>query len=101
MVPETQTVYEQEQAVFRCRHTSRDREIRWRVNGMPVGLNAPPEIDPGVERDENDNLVDTLTITATPDYNNSEVVCVSRIERQSMSTPPAILRGTYSTCTCM
>ena len=88
-------MYEQEQAVFRCRHTLCDREIQWRVNGTPVGLNAPPEINPGFERDENENLVDTLTITATPDYNNSVVVCVSRIEGQSTSTPPAILRGIF------
>ena len=95
MTPQTQMVYEQERAVFRCRPTSRDSEIHWRVDGMPVGLNPPLEIDPGYERDENENLVGTLTITATPNYNNSEVVCVSEIGSQSMSTLPAFLRGTY------
>ena len=74
---------------------SRDRDIRWRVNGMLVGQDTPPEINPDFDRDGNGNLVDTLTITATPYYNNSKVVCVSSIGRQSMSTPPAFLRGTY------
>ena len=101
VVPETQMVYINEQAVFRCRHMSVDHYIQWRVDGMPVGLDAPPEINPGFERDENGNIIDTLNITATPDYNNSEVVCVSMVETQSLSTKsvstlPAILRGTYS-----
>ena len=96
MTPQTQMVYEQERAVFRCRPTSHDSEIHWRVDGMLVGLNPPLEIDPGFERDENENIVGTLTVTATPDYNNSEVVCVSEIGSQSTSTLPAFLRGTYS-----
>ena len=99
-VPESQTVYLNDEAVFRCRHTSVDHGIQWRVNGKIIDQQAPPELDPGITRDEDDNIVDTLTITATQDYNNSEVVCVATLDTQSHSlsvqpefTRVATLRG--------
>ena len=95
MVPESRTVNVSDIAVFRCRHPHADN-IEWRVDGTPVSVHAPPEINPGFIRDQNGNLIDTLRITAIPGYNNSEVVCVAKIGTQSVPTFPAILRGTYS-----
>lgn len=92
-VPESQTVSLNDQPVFRCRYTSVDHDIQWRVNGMVVTQQAPPELNPGFTRDEGGAIIDTLTITATQDYNNSEVVCVARLDSQSKSTFPATLRG--------
>lgn len=92
-VPKSQTVSLNDQAIFRCRHTSVDHDILWRVDGTVVNQQAPPELDPGFTRDEDGAIIDTLTITATRDYNNSEVVCVAKLDSQLVPTFPATLRG--------
>ena len=86
------------QAVFRCRHPTADI-IRWRVNGSLVGGNPPPDIIRDIIRDDNGNLVDTLTITARPQYNGTEVVCVARFDdrRPEELSQPVILIGTART----
>ena len=98
-VPITQEVATGAQAVFRCRHPSADT-IRWEVNGSLVGGNPPPDITPGTTRDDNENLVDLLTITARPEYSGTEVVCVARFDdsRPEELSQPAILTGTDSNC---
>ena len=84
------------EAEFRSRHPTADA-IRWSVNGSLVGRNPPPDIIPGTTRDNNDNLVDTLTITARPEYNGTEVVCVARFDNGSPDeqTEPATILGSY------
>ena len=78
--------------MFKCRHLLAD-SIRWQVNGTLIGRNLPPDITPGTTRDEDDNLVDTLTIVARPEYNGTGVVCVARYDNESPeeSTDTAIL----------
>ena len=96
-VPVSVAVMVNDTAVFRCRHSNADY-IEWRVNGISVSVHAPVEINPGLIRDEDDNLIDTLNITATSVYNNSEVVCVAQFfgrESISLSTDAAILQGTH------
>ena len=94
-VPITQEVATGAEAVFRCRRPTAD-VIRWRVNGSLVGRNPPPDITPSIIRDDNGNSVDTLTITALPQYNGTEVVCVARFDdsRPEELSQPAILIGT-------
>ena len=58
------------EAVFRCQDPTA-HYIGWRVNGSTVGQNPPPNITPSTTRDENDTLVNTLTILALPEYNLS------------------------------
>ena len=98
-VPITQEVATGTQVVFRCRHPTADI-IRWRVNGSLVGRNPPPDITLDIIADDNDNLVDTLTITVRPQYNGTEVVCVARFddERPEQLSQSAILIGTDSNC---
>ena len=58
----------------RCRHTSSDAHISWRVNGSPVG--RFPDIRSG-SIDESGIIVSTLTIPAEPQYNGTVVECVA------------------------
>ena len=99
-VPITQEVVTEAQAVFRCRHPTADT-IRWRVNGSLVGRDPPPDIILGIIRDDNGNLVDTLTITARPMYNGTEVVCVAGFDdsRPQELSQPVVLIGTARTQT--
>ena len=78
-------------AVFRCRHTSVETFIFWRVNGSAVGL--LPDITTG-SISENGAVVYTLTIPARSEYNGTEVVCVAAFLDGSPteSTPPATLQ---------
>ena len=98
-VPITQVVATGAQAVFRCRHSTADF-LGWRVNGSLVGRNPPPDIIPDIIHDDNDNLVDTLTITARPQYNGTEVVCVARFDdrRQELSQPVILIGTDGTTC---
>ena len=64
------------QAVFKCRHPTANF-IDWRVNGTSVGQSPPTDITPGTIRDDDGNLVNTLTIIARPEYNGTEVECVA------------------------
>lgn len=84
-----------ENAIFRCRHPNAS-DIRWRRDGELIrGRNFPPDITPGTERDDNQFLVQTLTIVAGPQYNGTEIVCVATFDDGSPDemTPPAILQG--------
>ena len=94
-VPVTQEVAIGAEAMFRCRHPTANF-IRWRVNGSLLGRSPPSDITPGTTRDDNDNLVDLLTITARPEYNETEVVCVAGFYdgRPEELSQPAILIGT-------
>ena len=80
-------------AEFRCQHQTADI-IRWRVNNTLVGRNTPPDIIPGTTADDG-NLVDTLFITARPEYNGTMVVCVARFDDETPDeqTEPAVLMG--------
>ena len=75
-------------AVHRCRHTSREAIIGWRVNGSLLG--QFPDITTG-SINENGALVYTLTIPARSEYNGTVVVCVALFTdgTPSESTPPA------------
>ena len=94
-VPDSQKVSVGVEAEFRCRHSTADF-IRWRVNGSLVGGNPPSGIIRDTTRDDSDNLVDTLTITARPEYNRTVVVCVASFDDGSPNeeTFPAELIGT-------
>ena len=81
------------EAVFRCRHSTADA-IDWRVNRTFVGRNPPPDITLGIIT-EGGNLVDTLAIVASLDYNGTTIVCVAVFRDGSpdeTSQPPAVLR---------
>ena len=58
-----------------------------------MGQNPPTDITPGTIRDDNDNLVNTLTIIARPEYNGTEVECVAVFSGGSPTevTPSVIL----------
>ena len=75
-VPSNETVNlgSVEHVVFRCRHTSSEATISWRVNGLPVG--QFPDIRT-VSVSENGNIVDTLTIPAELEYNGTVVECLA------------------------
>lgn len=81
-------------AIFRCQSPTAF-SVLWRVNGSLVGRNAPPDITPGTTRDDNGSLVDTLSITARPQYNGTMVMGVARFYdgRLDEETEPAILIG--------
>ena len=84
-----------ENAIFRCRHPNAS-DIRWEINGELIrGRNYPPDITPGTERDDNQFLVQTLTIVAGPQYNGTEIVCVARFDDGSPDemTLPVTLQG--------
>ena len=59
---------------YRCRHTSSDADIIWRVNGLSVA--QFPDIRSG-SVNEDGTIVSTLTIPAEPQYNGTVVVCVA------------------------
>ena len=59
---------------FRCRHTSSEVLIFWRVNGLPS--RDFPDIRSG-SVNESGNIVHTLTVPAEPQYNGTEVVCLA------------------------
>ena len=97
LAPVSQEVAIRTEAVFRCQHSTAFI-VLWRVNGSLVGRNPLPDITPGTTRDDIGNLVDTLSITARPNYNRTEVVCVARFDDGSPDeqTHPAALIGTTS-----
>ncbi|MCG8621400.1 MAG: hypothetical protein MJE68_05270, partial [Proteobacteria bacterium] len=58
----------------RCRHTSSDAFISWRVSGSPSG--QFPDIRSG-SINEDGFIVNTLNIPAEPQYNGTVVECVA------------------------
>ena len=84
-----------ENAIFRCRHPNAS-DIRWKINGDLIrGRNYPPDITPGTERDDEQFLVQTLTIVARPLYNGTEIGCVAMFDDGSPDemTLPVTLQG--------
>ena len=79
-----------EQVVLRCRHTSSEAIIGWRVNGSTIG--RFPDIISG-SVNENGAVIYTLTIPARSEYNGTVVVCIAIFMdgNPTESTPPAIL----------
>ena len=63
-----------ENAVFRCRHTSLDVNIVWTVNGSSP--NRFPDITV-TSVNENNVRVDMLTIPARSEFTEIEVVCIA------------------------
>ena len=79
-----------EPAVFRCRHVSVEAIIGWRVNGSsPAHF---PDIELSTIR-ENGVIVYTLSIPASSEYNETEVIGEAFFRNGSLpeSTPPATL----------
>ena len=74
--PVPQEVVADSNAVFRCRHPTADFII-WMVNDTFIGANPPPDITPNTSRDEDGNLVHTLTIVARAQYNGTTIVFVA------------------------
>ena len=59
-----------------------------------IGRNPPPNITPSTTRDEEDNLVDLLSIVARREYNTTVVECVAEFDDgtpDETSEPPALL----------
>ena len=99
-VPVSEEVSIGAEAVFRCQHPSADT-IRWRVNSTLIGRNSPPDVIRGTILDEDNTLVDTLTIVVRVRYNGTVVECVARFDdgTPEEQTEPAVLLGTYKHCT--
>ena len=87
-------------ATFRCRHETAD-VIGWRVNGTSVGQVGNPDFIPGTIRREDGSLVHILTVVVSPEYNDTEIVCVAAFIHQELPlelTPVVTLivfEGTY------
>ena len=99
VIPTAQIKSTGQSAVFRCRHPHAS-VIRWRRDGeLITRRNLSLEITPGTERDDNNFLVQTLTIVAGPQYNGTEVVCVAQFDDGSPDemTPPVVLQGEFIT----
>ena len=81
----------QRNTVFRCRHQCIDAVISWQINESSSKLYT--DVVDGFVRDSNGTRVDTLTIPAIPEYNGTEVVCVTTFFDGSPleMTLPAIL----------
>ena len=104
MTIEVETGVERD-VVFRCRHRRIDAVISWQINGSFSRL-YPDVVDSFIQ-DSNGTHVDTLTIPAIPEYNETEVaiVCMAIFFDGSPEvTPPAelivigMLAGLYQEC---
>ena len=83
--------------MFSCDHITA-AFYDWTVNGSIIGPDPPPDITPGTNRDNDGDLVNTLTILARPGYNGIEVQCEALFRDGS---PPelsaiAVLKSTYT-----
>ena len=80
-----------EEAVFKCQNLEATF-VYWMINGSQVTQNPPPDITPSTARDENDQLVNTLTIIAHLEFNETEVECGALLRnRSTILTPSATL----------
>ena len=73
-----------QEAVFRCQNPTAT-VIGWRWNGSAViSASPPPGVTPGMN---------TLTIVALSNYNETEVVCLAFSDRESTTrtTPVSLL----------
>ena len=78
-------------AVFRCHHQRIDAGISWLINGLLSSVY--PDVVDSFIRDSSGMRVDTLTIPAISEYNETEIVCVATFIDGSPHevTPPADL----------
>ena len=80
--PSSQVVGVGQQAVFRCQNLNA-LVIVWRVNETLVTFNKPHP-DPGITvsttRDENNDVVNLLSIIAQSKYNETVIVCAASIQ---------------------
>ena len=84
-VPSSLTIAVGEEAVFQCHYPG--ATINWRINGTAVVSSLSITVTSSGEQP-----FDTLTITARPEYNGTEVVCVALLPDFSIQqTSPAFL----------
>ena len=98
-IPVSQSVFVEETAMFRCRHSMTDT-IEWMINGSRLSTDNPmPGISNGTMM-ESGNMVHTLTITGEVEYDNTSVVARALLPDGSVddSTPIAVLKGKLILC---
>ena len=78
-----------EEAVFRCQNI-RAVFVFWKFNGSMVTQNPPPDITPATTRDENNRLVNTLTIVARSEFNGTQVECGAILQNGSTILTPSV-----------
>ena len=78
-----------ETAVFKCQNLEA-AFVFWRVNGSRVTQNPPPDITPATTRDDNNQLVNTLTIVARLDFNETQVECGAILQDDSTILTPSV-----------
>ena len=81
-------------AVFRCQNRNA-LIIFWRVNETQVTFNVhhpDPDITISRTRDENNDVVNLLSIDAQSKYNDTTIICIAvSISGSSSNTPPVKL----------
>ena len=82
-VPSSLTVAVGEEAVFLCRYPG--ATIIWQINGTAVVDSQLVTLTSSGEQ-----LLDTLTITALPEYNGTEVQCVALLQDFSIQRAPPV-----------
>ena len=78
-----------EEAVFRCQNLEASF-VFWRFNGSMVTQNPPPDITPATTQDENNHLVNTLTIAARLELNRTQVECGAILQDGSTILTPSV-----------
>ena len=82
-VPSSLTIAVGEEAVFLCRYPG--ATINWRINGTAVVSSSSITVTSSGEQ-----ALDTLTITALPEYNGTEVQCVVLLQDLSVQQAPPV-----------
>lgn len=78
-----------EEAVFRCQNIGA-RFVFWNFNGSMVTQDPPPYITPAIIQDENNHLVNTLTIIAHLELNGTQVECGAILQDGSTILTPSV-----------
>ena len=84
IVPSSLTVAVGEEAVFQCRYPG--AAINWQINGTAVVNSQFVTVTSSGEQPS-----DTLTITALPEYNETEVQCIALLQDFSIQGAPPVL----------
>ena len=76
-------------ATFRCRLESGDN-IDWLINGSNPRrfIDLKPSLN---FHSDNGTIVDTLSITVTPEHNGTQVACVATVDGAPVVSPNATL----------
>ena len=77
--PSSQVIGIGQMAVFRCQNLDADF-ISWRVNETQVTFNIPhpdPNIITDTTMDDNNNVINRLSITAQSKFNETEIICIA------------------------